>query len=171
MNEMINCKVCQSHLPDLLLDEEFAAANPEIALHLHTCDSCRTELEEIRATYELLDEWRVPEPSPYFDSRLYARLREVEAAQPESLLERLHAFLLFSTGRQLRPALAGVLMLMLLIGGGIFAELYRAGHGNGQPAASATVNDLRILDNNDQALQQMDQLLDTGDDSSDPPTT
>jgi hypothetical protein len=36
------------------------------------------------------------------------------------------------------------------------------------------VNDLKILDNNAQALQQMDQLLDpnaNNDDSGDPPTT
>jgi hypothetical protein len=42
---------------------------------------------------------------------------------------------------------------------------------NAQP--SATVNDLKILDNNAQAYQQMDQLLDpaANDDSGDPPTT
>jgi hypothetical protein len=39
-------------------------------------------------------------------------------------------------------------------------------------APSATVNDLKILDNNSQALQQMDQLLDSsGDDSSAPPAS
>ena len=39
-------------------------------------------------------------------------------------------------------------------------------------AASPAVNDLKILDNNAQALQQMDQLLDSSsDDTSNPPTT
>jgi hypothetical protein len=39
-------------------------------------------------------------------------------------------------------------------------------------APSATVNDLKILDNNSQAFQQMDQLLDSsGDDSSAPPAS
>jgi hypothetical protein len=37
--------------------------------------------------------------------------------------------------------------------------------------ASPTVNDLKILDNNAQALQQMDQLLDSSDDSSGPPSS
>jgi hypothetical protein len=36
--------------------------------------------------------------------------------------------------------------------------------------ASPTVNDLKILDNNAKALQQMDQLLDSSDDSG-PPST
>jgi hypothetical protein len=33
------------------------------------------------------------------------------------------------------------------------------------------VNDLQILDKNAQALQQMDQLLDSGEDSSAPPAS
>jgi hypothetical protein len=41
-------------------------------------------------------------------------------------------------------------------------------------AASPTVNDLKILDNNAQAIQQMDQLLDDSasskDDNSGPPS-
>jgi anti-sigma factor RsiW len=171
MKIMIDCKTCQSQLPDLLLDDGFLAAHPELAAHLQSCEACATELAELRATFALLDAWPVPEPSPYFDSRLRARVREAEAAQPEGLFERLHAFLLFSTGRQLRPALTAVLMLLLLIGGGTFAGVYEHNSHMNQPSASATVNDLRILDNNAQALQQMDQLLDPGDDSNDPPST
>lgn len=171
MKTMINCKTCQSHLPDLLLDGGFEAAHPELASHLASCDACAAELTELRATYALLDAWPAPEPTPYFDQRLRARVREAEAAPPESFFERLHAFLLFSTGRQLRPALTGVLMLLLLIGGGTFAGFYEHASHNGNQPASATVNDLRILDNNAQALQQMDQLIDQSDDSTDPQGT
>ena len=170
MNSMINCKTCQTHLPDLLLDEQFAATRPDIASHLKSCAPCAAELSELRATFALMDDWTAPEPSPYFDSRVRARVREAAAAQPEGLFERLHAFLMFSTGRQFRPALSVALMLLLLIGGGTFAGFYE--HSNhGRQAASATVNDLKILDNNAQALQQMDQFLDTGDDSADPQGT
>jgi hypothetical protein len=170
MNTM-NCKTCNSHLPDLLLDDGYEAAHPEIAAHLASCEACAKELAELRATMEVMDEWTAPEPSPYFDSRLRARVREAAAAQPESLFERLYAFLTFSTGLQMRSAMAGVLMLVLLIGGGSFAGFEYANRS--QPQPSATVNDLKILDNNAQALQQMDQLLDpnANDDSGDPPTT
>lgn len=165
-----DCKACQAQLPELLLDDGFLAAHPELSAHLNGCAACRTELHELRATYALLDEWTAPEPSPYFDSRLRARLREAAAAQPESLVERLRAFLLFSTGRQLRPALTGALGLVLLVGGGTFAGMYE--HAARTPQPSATVNDLRILDTNAQAMQQMDQLLDNGNDDGDtPPAT
>lgn len=170
MNAM-NCKTCKTHLPDLLLEEGFEAAHPEIAAHLKACESCATELAELRGTLELMDAWTAPEPSAYFDSRLRARVREAATAQPEGLLERMYAFLTFSTGRQLRSAMAGALMLVVLAGGGSFAGFEIANHR--QPQPSATVNDLKILDNNAQAYQQMDQLLDpnANDDSSDPPTT
>jgi len=171
MNSMITCQSCQTHLPDLLLDEHFEAAHPDIASHLKSCEPCATELSELRSTFALMDAWTAPEPSPYFDSRLRARVREAAQAEPEGFFERLHAFLTFSTGRQLRPALTGVLMLLLLIGGGTFAGFYEHSNHSSQPAASATVNDLKILDNNAQALQQMDQLLDSGDDSTDPQGT
>ena len=96
-----------------------------------------------------MDAWTAPEPSPYFDSKLRARVREAAAAQPEGLFERLYAFLTFSTGLQWRSAMAGALMLVLLIGGGSFAGFEYANRA--QPQPSATVNDLKILDNNAQA--------------------
>ncbi len=170
MNAM-NCKTCKSHLPDLLLEEGYEARHPDIAAHLKACASCSDELTELRSTMAMMDAWTVPEPSPYFDSRLRARVREAAAAQPEGLFERLYAFLTFSTGRQLRSAMAGALMLLVLAGAGSFAGVEIANHS--QPQPSATVNDLKILDNNAQAYQQMDQLLDpnANDDSGDPPTT
>lgn len=168
MNTM-NCKTCNTHLPDLLLEDGYEAVHPEIAAHLAECASCATELAELRSTMDMMDAWTAPEPSAYFDSRLRARVREAAAEQPESLFERMRAFLTFSTGRQLRSGLAGALMLGLLIGGGSFAGFEIANRPKPQP--SPTVNDLKILDNNAQAYQQMDQLLDPDDDSGDPPTT
>lgn len=172
---MTNCKDCRSHLPDLLLDDAYTTTHPEYKEHLAACAACRTELAELRSTFALLDEWKAPELSPYFDSRLQARLREAVAAPPEGLWERTKSFLLFSTGRQLRPALAGALAFVMLIGGGTFANFYHFASPMPPVAASATVNDLNILDKNVQAEQQMDQLLDdstpSADDGAAPPTT
>ena len=136
--------------------EDLSLADREaVDAHVQTCPAC----EAAQADYHFLD------------SRLRARVREAAEAKPEGLLERLYAFLTFSTGFQMRSAMAGALMLVLLIGGGSFAGFEYANRS--QPQASPTVNDLKILDNNAQALQQMDQLLDpnTNDDSGDPPTT
>ena len=172
---MTNCKDCRSHLPDLLLDDSYVTKHPEFKEHLAACAECRTELAELRSTFALLDEWKAPEISPYFDSKLQARLREAVAAPPEGLFARLRSFMLFSTGRQLRPAMAGALAFVLLIGGGTFANFYHAANSLPPVADSATVNDLKILDNNVQAEQQMDQLLDdsapSANDGTAPPTT
>jgi anti-sigma factor RsiW len=163
------CKTCRTHLADLLLDESFVATHPEVAAHLAACEGCRTELAELQATFALLDSWKAPEPSAYFDSKLHARLREAQAAAPEGLWSRMRSFVAFSTGRGLRPAMAGALALVLVLGGGgTLIDLY---HPAVATQASPTVNDLKILDNNAQAIQQMDQLLDSSDDGSAPPTT
>jgi anti-sigma factor RsiW len=170
---MTDCKTCQNHLPDLLLDPEAAAKQPELYEHLATCADCRSELAELRATFVALDDWTAPDPSPYFDSKLHARLREAEAAPAEGLWERLHAFFLFSTGRHLRPALTGALAFALVLGGGTFAGIYGTHNPPNAQVTSPAINDLRIYDNNAQAIQQMDQLLDDSgsDDAGTPPTT
>jgi anti-sigma factor RsiW len=161
-----DCKTCHTHLSDLLLDDAYASGHPEIAAHLEGCAACHAELAELRATFALLSDWTAPEPPPYFDSRLRARVREAEAARPEGLLERARYFFLFSTGRHLRPVMAGALGLVLLVGGG--TTVYeRTTMVN--TAASPTVNDLRIFDKNAQALEQMDQLLDDGSSNADVP--
>lgn len=156
-----DCKTCRSLLPDLLLEPDSAAALAA-APHIAACPVCRGELEDLRATMSLMDAWTAPEPSPYFDARVHAHLREAKQAAPEGLWERLVATLRFSTGRGLRPALAGLFLFLLLLGGGTVATLW---HEGATPAASPTVNDLRIFDNNAQALQQMDLLDEPGPDA------
>jgi hypothetical protein len=152
----MNCKDCQSALLDLLLDPG-APSNAAARSHLDSCAQCNREFKSLEATFALLDTWKAPEPSPYFDQKLAVRLREEQAREPEGWFERLKSRLLFNTGRQFRPVLAGALALILLVGGGTFANLSGLGHSS--PQASAAVQDLQILDKNDQALQAMDQLL------------
>ena len=152
----MNCQDCQSVLLDLLL-EPGARANAAARSHVASCAKCNQELKSLEATFALLDTWEAPEPSPYFDQKLAVRLREEQAMPPAGWFERLKDRLLFNTGRQFRPALAGGLALILLVGGGTFASLSSLSHS--RPQASAMVQDLQILDRNDQALQAMDQLL------------
>jgi hypothetical protein len=58
--------------------------------------------------------------------------------------------------------------LMLLVGGGTFVGLSNLSAPQNGPRVSAAVGDLQILDKNEQAFQQMDQLLqdDTPDDNT-----
>jgi hypothetical protein len=154
--KMMNCKNCQAALPDLLFDPA-APENAAARAHVATCADCARELAAFQATASLLDLWQTPEISPYFDQKLAVRLREEQAAPAPSWFESIKTRLLLNTGRQFRPALAGVMALLLIAGGGtVGVTTYQ----RAQPVqASATVNDLQILDKNEQALQQMDQLL------------
>lgn len=151
------CYDCQSALPELLLDPA-APSNAAVREHLNSCSACNQEFQSLEATLALLDTWQVPEPSPYFDQKLAVRLREEQMQPPAGWFERLRSRVLFNTGRQFRPALAGALAVALLVAGGAFADLSGFPHP-AKAQVSATVNDLQILDNNDQALQTMSLLL------------
>jgi hypothetical protein len=165
------CKECQSVFLDLLL-EPGAPANAAARSHIDSCVDCHQKFKSLEATFALLDTWKAPEPSPYFDQKLAVRIREEQALAPAGWFERLKTRLLFNTGRQFRPALAGALALILLVGGGTFADL--TGFRHPAPQVSATVQDLQILDKNDQAMQTMDQLLQddasSTDDAATPPS-
>jgi hypothetical protein len=166
MNSLTSCKDCRSTLPDLLLDP-VASSNASARAHLESCTVCNEEFRSLQATFHLLDAWQAPEPSPYFDQKLTVRLREEQAAPPAGWFERLRTRLILNTGRQFRPAVAGALALVILLGGGTAANI-SVRRTVAKP--SATVNDLQILDKNAQALQTMDQLL-QDDNSSDEPAT
>jgi hypothetical protein len=162
----MNCKDCQSVFLDLLLDPG-ASVNTAARSHIESCTKCAQELKSLETTFALLDTWKVPEPSAYFDQKLAVRLREEQTKEPAGWLERMKTRLLFNTGRQFRPALAGAMALVLIVGGGTAADV--SGFLHTKTQASAAVQDLQILDKNDQALQAMDQLLQ--DDSDDTVTT
>jgi hypothetical protein len=161
------CHDYQSAFAELLFDP----GNPvHVAAreHLKSCPACNQEFQSLEATLALLDTWRAPEPSPYFDQKLAARLREEQALPTAGWFERMRSRLLFNTGREFRPAVAGALAVALLVAGGAFADLSGFPHP-AKAQVSATVNDLQILDKNDQALQAMNLLLQDDGSSNDSP--
>jgi hypothetical protein len=138
----------------------------EARKHIAECDGCAAELAGMESTWKLLDEWQAPEPSAFFDAKLYARLRVEQTTTPASFFERAKAWLLYSSNLQMRQlGAAGALATVLVVGGGTFALL------DNQPAApaaqtSATVRDLQSFDGNAQLFQQLNTL--DGDDDSGP---
>jgi anti-sigma factor RsiW len=153
-SKTMNCKTCQDALPNLLFDPS-APENTAARAHIATCTACAQELASFETTMSLLDTWETPAISPYFDQKLAVRIREEQAAPAPGWFEQVRTRLLLNTGRQFRPALAGVMALLLIAGGGTFGISHpRAA------AVSATVNDFQILDKNEQALRQVDQVLD-----------
>ncbi|WP_433973707.1 anti-sigma factor family protein [Tunturiibacter lichenicola] len=167
----MNCTDFKSEIFNLLLDLA-SPANATVRAHIESCADCDREFKSMKATFALLDTWKAPDPSPYFDQKLAVRLREEKELAPAGWVERLKARFLFNTGRQFRPALAGGLALILLVGGGTVANL--TGFPHSAPETSATVQDLQILDKNEQTFQTMDQLLQDdspADDATAPPTS
>jgi anti-sigma factor RsiW len=145
----MKCNEIRELLPDLAAG--VATARPEINDHLRSCADCGETLAEFRQTMALLDEWTAPEPSPYFDTRLKARLREEAARQPVGW---------FAWFR--RPALAISLGLVLIVGTTLVLQ-HDAVRRNPNQLATLTpgtpgtaVGDLQALDKNHDLLQDSD---------------
>jgi hypothetical protein len=128
----------------------------EARKHVAECAECATELAAMESTWKLLDQWQAPEPSAFFDAKLYARLRVEQSIGPASFFERAKAWLLYRSNLQMRQLAAGAMATVLVIGGGTFALL------DHQPVAvaqtSATVRDLQSYDGNAQLFQQLNAL-------------
>jgi hypothetical protein len=156
------CRKVKANLANLLLDPEAVPA--DVRGHLKECAACSQELASLESTMNLMEEWQAPEPTAYFDSRLTARLREEQRAEPAGFLERMRARLLFGSNVPARPLAAGALALLLIIGGGTYAGLMTA-HPAAPVKASATIEDLKSLDDNAQVFQQL-TALDQGADQN-----
>ena len=151
----MNCPEMKKNLADLFLESR--PLSEEARKHIAECAGCGDELASMEATWKLLDEWRAPEPSAFFDAKLYGRLRTEQTTSPAGLFERLKAWVLYSSNLHMRPVAAGALATLLVIGGGTFALL------DSQSAVpvvqtSATIRDLQSYDGNAQLFQQLNAL-------------
>ena len=145
----MKCNEIRELMPDLAAG--LSAATPEIDEHIHACSECTESLAELRQTMALLDEWQAPEPSPYFDTRLSARLREEAAKQPAGWLSWLR-----------KPALAFSLAAVMVIGITLFRGdgIYRGGSGPVAAVPGTAVSDLQALDKNHDLYSDFDVLDD-----------
>lgn len=166
----MNCNQIRELLPDLAAGID--ASTPEVEKHIAACPDCAAHLAEFQKTMALMDEWQAPEPSPYFDTRLQARLREEMARPQQSWL-----------GALLRPAWSMSLAAMLFAGAlaiGIGKSSYvKVGSiptnppSLGLPVQPGTaLGDLQALDRNDELYADFDVLdqLQVQDDVTASPT-
>ena len=159
---MNKCTGMESKLADLLLDPDAAPA--KVKTHVATCASCRKELEELHATMGMLDSWTAPEPSPYFLTRLDARMREECQAPPAGWFERLRARFAYGPSMHAKPLAAMALTVMLLLGGGTYLGVTNWEQPPAPPSEAAVVHDLQTLDNNAQLLDQLETISNSPDD-------
>jgi hypothetical protein len=146
----MNCKDVRENLIELLAETSPVAghrADPAVAEHVRQCAACSEELDSMRKTMALLDEWKAPEPSPYFLTRLGAHVREEQGKAPARSG-------IFSWMR--RPAMALSLATVLLAGGLVYRILTIAppvDEGPGTPVA-----DVQALDKNHDVLVNTDLI-------------
>lgn len=150
------CDAMETKLADMLLAPEAAPA--KVTTHVAECEPCAKELDELRSTMALLDTWQAPEPSPYFMTRLQARLNEERQAPPAGWFERLRARLTYGPQLHARPIAAMALTVVLLLGGGTYLGMSNWDQEKSGPPQAAVVHDLQVLDNNAQLLDQLETL-------------
>jgi hypothetical protein len=151
----MNCNEIRERLLDLAAGVD--PGTPEIGQHMASCADCAGKIEELRQTMALLDEWKAPEPSPFFDTRLQARLRQ-EAAAPHAAW--------FNWLR--RPALVFSLAAVLVVGSviaGSRSYLFQTGEIATNPPVPAAparpgsaVGDLQALERNNDLYADFDML-------------
>jgi hypothetical protein len=153
---VMKCNDVREVMPDLA--SGLMEVTPEIGGHLAECGACAGKMAEFRQTLELLDEWKAPEPSPYFDGRLQARLRE-EMAKPQAG---------WATWLR-RPVLASALTVLMGIGVGLFftkgSGIYSSGNNvvadsQVQAEPGTAVSDLQTLEKNHDLYSDFDLLDD-----------
>ena len=155
------CRRVDAFLTTLLLEQQPVPV--EALYHIHSCPDCASELASMQSTLRILDEWRAPEPGPFFDIRLGVLLRQEKANAPAGLLERLRARILYSDLR-VRPWATVTVVVLLVAGSGTFTVLNRQ---TGTVDTSLTVRELQCYDGNAQVIQQLG-ALDSDDESSVP---
>jgi len=164
----MNCNQIRELLPVLAvaagMDASTLTPEPEreVAEHIASCAGCAAHLRDLQKTMALLDEWQAPEPSPYFDTRLQARLRE-EMARPAT------GWLNWLNWRR-RPAWAMSLAAVIFAGAlviGISSEssilqpetIATKPPSPGLPVQPGTaVGDLQALERNDELYADFDML-------------
>jgi len=153
----MNCDEIRERMPEVAAG--FGEAAPEESNHLSSCAGCTEHWKAMRETMAVLDEWQTPEPSPYFDMRLQARLREELAKEPAGWMQWFR-----------RPVLAAALTVLMGVGVGLFftrgSGIYAPVAVNSisdtfsRPQPGSAVGDLQALDKNHDLYSDFELLDD-----------
>jgi predicted anti-sigma-YlaC factor YlaD len=154
----MKCEKIREEMFDLMMAEEALA--PEVQTHLNGCAACSAELNSMKQTMLLLDEWQAPEPSPYFNTRLNALVREekAKAAQKHSWISDWFR----------RPVLTAAAAVALVVGAGVYAGVQNMHHQDPVVAQNdPAVKDLQTLDKDQEVIANFAALDDdSGSDDS-----
>ena len=143
----------------------------ETAAHVQTCAGCGAAWAEHQKLMTLLDEWKVPEAAPFFDTRLMARMREAkaeEAARPSILAWFQRP--LFGMPMW-RPVAASTLAIAMAVGIGVLKNDNQGTiHDQARVIVKGTaVSDLQTLDKHEAEISNLDLLDDLNASDSNQP--
>ncbi len=140
----MTCNEFRDQLMDLVATE----VPSEARAHADACGNCAAELASMRQTMAMLDEWTAPaDTSPYFMTRLRARMREEEAPA--------RGWLAWFRN----PALAVAMMLIMVLSIGLMRLGSPSDTTTPPVAAKGTpVGDLQYLDKNHDLLAGFEML-------------
>jgi hypothetical protein len=146
--------------------EADTAAGNDVKTHLAGCTECARAWSAMQETMALLDEWKAPEASPFFDARLRARVAEVKAEEAAGAPGFLAWLRRPALGMPVwRPLGAGVLAVAVIFGVSMMNVPNTSGPGTPPPpkvasAPGTPVSDLQSLDNNQDAISHLELLDD-----------
>lgn len=156
----MKCEKIREEMFDLMTAE--GALEPEVQTHLEGCAACSAELASMKQTLSLLDEWQAPEPSPFFDTRLQALLREEKAKAAQKRSWVLDWFR--------KPVLTAAAAVALVVGAGVYAGVQNMHHRSDQNviAGDPAIKDLQTLDKDQDVINNFAALDDdpSNDDQS-----
>lgn len=141
----MNCNDVRENFLDVLAGEQTA---PEVLAHLRQCNACTQELEGLRGTMALLDDWEAPAPSPYFLTRLQAHVREEQQKAP--VRSSIFAWLR-------KPVMAASLAAALIVGG-VTYKFVMPVFERGPVQAENAVTDVESLDKNADLIVNSDLI-------------
>jgi len=145
----MSCNELRDQLVEVACGTE---ASAEVSKHVEGCAACATTLTELRKTMALLDEWEAPEPTPYFDVRLQARLREEKQKVQASWLDWF------------RKPVLGIAAALLIAAGVGFMQFHSTDTAGPKMqtapkyVAGTATGDLQFLDKNSDVLEDFDAL-------------
>ena len=155
----MNCKDVRAHFFDLVSGEPVPL---QVAGHVPSCPECARELDSLRGTLAVLDEWKAPaDVSPYFMTRLMARMREESPAPAGGWF--------FAWVR--KPALAASMAIVLVAAGGM--SMLHVGSNSdrarearlsadAQVRVGTAVSDLQFLEGHNDLMAEFELLDDMG---------
>jgi anti-sigma factor RsiW len=134
----------------------------ESAAHVQTCAGCAASWAEHQKLMTLLDEWKAPQASPFFDTRLMARVREAKDAEAQrpAVLAWLQRPLF---GMPMwRPVAASTLAIAMAVGIGVVRNDSQVpARDQAQVIVKGTaVSDLQTLDKHEAEISNLDLLDD-----------